>query len=66
MSYVLLETLGFEVGDRHIGIDVVNESVELEGQFSRYELESLVCLLHSLDCGLSNWNHEQGEIDAND
>ena len=66
MSYVLLEKLGFEVGNRHIAIDVVDESVELEGQFSRYELECLVCLLHSLDCGLSDWNHEQVVTDAKD
>ena len=66
MSYVMLESLGFEVGDRHVGIDPVNETVELEGQFSTFELGMLITTVGALGCTLSSWNHEQGEIDAND
>lgn len=64
MSYVMLEKLGFKVGNRHVGIDPVNETIELEGQFSEFELGVLGVTLEVLGRLLSAWNHEQGEIDG--
>ncbi len=66
MSYVMLESLGFEVGDRHVGIDPKGEGVEVEGEFSGYELGILVALLAHSGELLSLWNQEQGGMDAED